>query len=1275
MKSSLYSKHKVNKRPSADVLLKRIRFRSQITYPKALPIVSKKDEIIKTIQKHQVVVITGETGSGKTTQIPKMCMEAGRGIGGIIGCTQPRRMAAIHVAQRIAGELHEQVGQSVGYKIRFDERMGLDPYIKVMTDGILLMETQADPYLSAYDTIIVDEAHERSLNIDFILGILKSILPKRKDLKVIITSATIDTKKFSQAFDQAPIIEVSGRMYPVDVRYMPIDPKQDESGEFTYIDAAVRAAEALIKGHHRGNILIFMPTERDIRETCGFFEASKVKHQSIEILPLFAGLSWVEQCRIFRPTTSQKIIVATNVAETSITIPGITYVIDTGLSRILQYNPRTRTTGLPIKNISRSSADQRKGRCGRLGHGICIRLYSKEDYESRALFTPPEILRANLAGVILRMLDLNIGDITSFPFIDAPHPKSVRDGLEILQELGAIQDVKKKVCDSRFLNLTDKGRTMARFPFDPRISRMMIQAQKEGCVDEIAIIAAALSIQDPRERPTEQETQADQMHNLFKDPSSDFMTLLRIWNSYHGETLHSKSKKRNFCRNHFLSFRRMREWRDIYDQITTILKELKIKRTSVKNIEAPKQRYTGIHKSILSGYLSHIAMKKEKNIYTATKGREVMIFPGSSLYNRGGNWIVAAEVVETSHIFARTAAHIESVWLEELGGDLCQSTFSEPHWEKNREEVVAFEQVSLFGLVIVPQRRVSYGPINPEEASQIFIRSALVEGELKNPPAFLIHNLQLIQRITAMEDKIRRHHLLTDEDTIAQFYAERLPGIYDTRTMLKFIRDKGEDVLLRMKEEDILVHVPDFGELAQYPDHVCLGPVQFPSSYHYEPGTPDDGLTLKVPVQLLTNIPPSAPDWLVPGLLREKIAHLIKGLPKEYRKKLPPLSQTCDIIMSEIDNYRGSLLSLLGKIIYKKFGIDLSASLWPKENLPDYLKMRFVVVDAKGKTIASGRDIHSLQEGIGTTEDTTAFLKARATWDKKGLTDWNFEDIPESITIKDKNAFQIQAYPGLEAAEGCVNLRLFKTRYEAQASHRLGLMTLYKLRFKEELAYLKKAISLPDDMKPWAYELGGIKMIEKNIFEKTTRDLFAQPIKTRDAFIRYAQSVGPKILPYGQEVLKIINPVLKDYFDTFKELKTCESAHRPNTLARKFLSELRSEINYLMPKNFLEIYDNERLKHIPRYLKTLVLRAQRGLLHLEKAFAKTAEIKIFADQIRDMIKNLPLDASGEKKKAIEELSQMLEEYKVSLFAQELKTAFPVSKKRLEEKIREIERIN
>jgi ATP-dependent helicase HrpA len=1062
-------------------------------------------------------------------------------------------------------------------------------------------------------------------------------------------------------------------MYPVDVRYMPIDPEQDENGEVTYIDAAVKAAETLVREYPRGDILIFMPTERDIRETCGLLEAA-LKNRGITILPLFARLSWTEQCRIFRPAAAPKIIVATNVAETSITIAGISYVIDTGLARILQYNPRTRTTELPIKNISRSSADQRKGRCGRLQHGLCIRLYSKEDYENRSLFTLPEILRANLAGVILRMLDLGIGDIASFPFIDAPQPKNIRDGIEILQELGAVQETKKEGSDTRCLRLTEKGRMMARFPFDPRISRMILNAQKEGCVEEMAIIAAALSIQDPRERPTEHEAQADQIHERFKDPSSDFMTLLRIWDLYHDGALDTQQKLKKFCKIHFLSFRRMREWQDIYDQIATILNELKIKRTSLKNIEDSEQRYSSIHKSILSGYLSHIAVKKEKNVYLATKGREVMIFPGSSLYNKGKNWIVAAEAVKTSRLFVRTTANIESVWLEELGGALCRSTFFEPHWEKKRGEVVAYEQVSLFGLVIVPKRRVSFGPINPTEASQIFIQAALVEGEMENPPSFLIHNQQVIRHIADMEAKLRRHCLLADEGTIAQFYADRLPGIYDTKTMRKFIRDKGGDEFLRMKEEDLLMHAPKLEELAKYPDQIQMGPSQFSCQYHYEPGASDDGLTLKVPVQLLTTIPPWAPDWLVAGLLKEKIIYLIKGLPKERRGKLPPPSQACEIILSEMGNRRGNFLSLLSNVIYQKFGVDIPVSLWRVQDLPDYLKMRFVVVDAEGKTTADARDIRFLQDGIGASEEMTAFQKARAAWDKTRVIDWDFGDIPETVAITDDSAFHIHAYPGLEAAEDCANLRLFKTLHEAQSSHRLGVMILYKLRFKEELAYLKKAVCLPDNMKTWTSALGGSKAIEKIIFEKIIRDLFARSIKTREEFIHYAQTVEHKILPYGQEVLRIIQPVLKSYFETLKEFQAHEATHRMNALARKFLSELRCELNRLMPPNFLEIYDNERLSHMPRYLKTFALRAERGLLHLEKAFSKTAEVKIFADKLIDMIKDLTPEASGEKKEAIEEFSQMLEEYKVSLFAQELKTAFPISKKRLEEKIREIERM-
>jgi ATP-dependent helicase HrpA len=656
----------------------------RIVYPPALPILEKRDEIVAAVRKHPVVVITGETGSGKTTQIPKMCLEAGRGLAGLIGCTQPRRIAATTVARRIAEEMEEEIGRSVGYKIRFDDRTPRSAFLKIMTDGILLMEAQTDPLLRSYDTIIVDEAHERSLNIDFILGILKNILLRRRDLRVVITSATIDTEKFSRTFDNAPIIEVSGRLFPVEVRYDPLDRDLEEKGETTHIDAAVRTVEELTGRRRPGDILIFMPTERDIRETRELLNGRL--REEAAILPLFSRLTRSEQERVFQPLNLRKIVIATNVAETSLTIPGIRYVIDTGLARISQYNPRSRTAGLPVRAISRSSADQRKGRCGRVENGICIRLFTEEDYLGRPLYTSPEILRANLAGVILRMLSLGLGNIDSFPFIDRPAPKSVRDGIDILLELGAIEreenESRRKTDPWR---LTERGRIMARLPIDPRIARMILEAKKEGCLPEILIIASALSIQDPRERPAEKEAQADQMHALFKDPASDFVSLLKIWQRCRdaGDSTKTQNRIRRFCREHFLSYRRIREWRDVHDQLRTILTEqkflpAKLPATQIEGVEI----YAAIHRSVLSGYLGHIAAKKEKNLYTATQGRQAMIFPGSGLFNRAGNWIVAAEMVETSRLFARTAANIESAWLEELGGELCRYTYSAPHWEK-----------------------------------------------------------------------------------------------------------------------------------------------------------------------------------------------------------------------------------------------------------------------------------------------------------------------------------------------------------------------------------------------------------------------------------------------------------------------------------------------------------------------------------------------------------------------------------------------------------------
>ena len=1245
----------------------------RMIYPETLPILTKREEIIRAIRENPVVIITGETGSGKTTQIPKMCIEAGRGIDGIIGCTQPRRIAAMTVSQRIAEELGQAVGKSVGYKIRFDDRSSRDNHIRIMTDGILLMEAQADPRLNRYDTIIVDEAHERTINIDFILGILKRLLVRRRDLKIVITSATIDAEKFSRAFDGAPLIEVSGRMYPVEVRYWPVDETPEDKDEPSYVDAAVHAVDTLMEERHEGgDILIFMPTEQDIRETCDTLSGRKYKN--VLILPLFARLSAGEQRRVFLSTGKRKIIVATNIAETSITIPGITYVIDAGLARISEYKPATRTSGLPIQAISKSSADQRKGRCGRVRNGICIRLFTEDDYESRPRFTPPEILRSNLAEVILRMTALRIGDIQSFPFIDPPHPKHIRDGFDILEELDAVRKEKEGKNRRASYRLTPTGKTMARLPIDPRISRMILESQKEGCGGDVLVIASALTIQDPRERPVDREAGADRIHRPFVNPSSDFITLLTIWERYHDtwDTLKTQSRMRKFCKDHFLSYRRMREWKDIHDQISMILTEEKIETKNSKDLPG-EDRFKGIHRSILSGCLSNIAVKNEKNSYKKAKGGDVMIFPGSGVFNNGAGWIVAAEIVETTRRFARTVANIEPAWVEEAGKSLCRYSYSEPHWDAKRGAVMAYEQVSLFGLVIISQRRVSYGPINSHEASEIFVRKALVEGEIGTTFPFVSHNRHLIETIGSMEDKIRRRNILVDEENIAEFYRSRLPDVYDIRTLQKKIRDQGGDSFLQMTEEELLRYDPA-EELVHYPDEISLGNTCLPCTYRFDLGTSKDGVTITVPVADASSVPLESMDWIVPGLLREKIATLIKGLPKNYRKELVPIAGTVDIIVREMQPVGKSLLSTLGRFIFERFGIDIPAAAWPSEILPDYLKMRLAVVDDNGKELFSGRDISELPHHLS-RETSPAFQKARAAWEKTGLTEWNFDDLPDYIEL---NRFGgpagLTAFPALERGEGSVAVRLFQNMREAEAIHQDGVIALFELYFKKELQFLKKTLTLKEPMKQWGTYLGGARRLEEHLYDRVLKDLFGYPLRTGEAFHFHARETKPTLLAHGQELINRIEPVLKCYHETRSVLHTLLTANKPNTAVTAFLKRLGEELGLLMPENFPLLYDNNRLDHLPRYLKAAAIRAERGVLNLEKEQKKAKDLMKFVQHLADLRTAVSPVTSDEKRKSIEEFAWMIEEYKVSVFAQELKTPYPVSRKRLETKLKEISRM-
>jgi len=1237
-----------------------------IVYPEHLPIFSKRKEIVEAIRQHPVVIVSGDTGSGKSTQIPKMCLEAGRGIAGRIACTQPRRIAATTVARRIAEELGEDLGGSVGYKIRFSDRTGPESYIKVVTDGMLLAETQQDRFLNEYDTIIIDEAHERSLNIDFLLGLLRILLPRRRDLRVVITSATLDTEKFADAFGKAPVVEVSGRMYPVDVEYEPVNGDADAEEGDSYVDLAVRVVERIGAARRRGDILVFMPTEQDIREACDRIEARRLPGATV--LPLFARLPASRQKQVFAPLPGRKIIVATNVAETSLTIPGIRYVVDTGLARIPRYLPSTRTTSLAVAPVSRSSADQRMGRCGRVENGICIRLYSRDDYEKRPEHTPPEVLRSNLAEVILRMLSLKLGDIETFPFVDPPGARSIKDGFDVLAELGAVTREKNPV------RLTPRGRLMARLPLDPRISRMMLEAHQEGCMTEVAVIAAALGIQDPRERPLEKAGQADAAHRVFSDKESDFLTLLTIWNR--SRRLRSEVKGGNslraFCRDHFLSFTRMREWKDIHEQITSILEEETLEGEAGAPPGDAETRYAAVHRSVLSGFLSNIAMRTEKNLYRATRGRDVMLFPGSTLFNRGAPWIVAAEMVRTSRVFARTAARIDPAWLEPLGGSLCRSSYGNPHWEKSRGEVRADQRVTLFGLPIVQGRSVSFGPVDRQEAHRIFVQSALVEGEVNHPPPFLQHNRALVERLASLEDRIRRRDILVSEQAMAAFYSERLPGVCDIRTLKRMIREAGGDAFLHMSEADLAQYVPDEHLLSAYPDRLTLGEHVFGLSYRFEPGAEEDGVTVSVPSTLASRLRSESLDWVVPGLFKEKLTALLKGLPKRYRKQLVPLSETVEVIEVEMERGDEPLVSILGRFLYRRFGVDIPASAWPAEALPEHLRMRVSITDHRGRELRAGRDPGLLLqgEGDGHPAPTRSLEQARARWERDGITAWDFGPLPEHVQVEET----LLAFPALEPAETGVCVRLFPSARQAAAVHRKGVARLLALVLNRDLKFARRVLRLPEKKQDAAAFFGGVKAVEAALLEALVRELFEEDVRTPEAFEDLAGRVSAALVPEANALLDRALAVLETYRSVRFTLHRLETANVSNPAVQSLCAAVRQDLSRLLPEDFLGHADARHLEHLPRYIKAMEIRAERGCFDPEKDRKKATDVQGFEKVLGTLQAELSPNATQEKREAIQELAWWLEEYRVSVFAPELTTAVKVSSKRLSKKADEIRRM-
>ncbi len=1215
----------------------------QIHFDPALPINQKREEIARSIAEHPVVIVCGETGSGKTTQIPKILLEMGRGSAGRIGHTQPRRMAARSVAARIAEELKSELGDQVGYKIRFNDRVGARTVIKLMTDGILLAETQGDPQLRAYDTIILDEAHERSLNIDFLLGYLARLLEKRKDLKVVIASATIDAEKFSRHFDGAPVIEVSGRLYPVEVRYRPVEGDKEDTTRDEEEQALADAVEELMR-EGGGDVLVFLPGEREIREAA---DVLRKRNLAVELLPLYARLSAAEQDRVFRPGGGQRVVLATNVAETSLTVPRIRYVVDTGLARIKRYSYRNKVEMLRVENISQAAAQQRSGRCGRVADGISVRLYAQEDFDARPPFTDPEVLRSSLAAVILRALGLNLGKVEDFPFLDPPSARAVTDGYDLLAELGAVDDARQ---------LTETGRELARLPLDPRVARMLVAAREEGCLEQMLVIAAALSLQDPRERPHEKAAAADERHAKFADERSDFLSCLKLWKAYGGGAASLPSRKQ--CREDFLSYARMREWRDIHAQLRQTVEEFDWKLSST-NAEKP-DGYRAIHRALLCGLLGNLGMKVEaENSYTGARGIKFWVHPGSGS-RKPGKWIMAAELVETTRLFARTVATVDPRWIEESGAHLLKRHQERPHWEKTRAQVVAIERGTLYGLPVYADRRVHYGPIDPKLSREIFLRSALVEGEFETRAPFFAHNQRLLREIERLEHKSRRPDILVDDELIYAFYDARVPeGVTNGADFEKWRKEaeRAEPKLLQLRREDLMRHEAAGITTENFLHELQLGPNRFALEYHFEPRSPRDGVTMTVPVALLNQVPAARCEWLVPGLLKEKVQAYVKGMPQRLRHKLGPVAEFAQAFAAAVRPADAPLASALARYIRAEFNLEVPADAFRPDSAPPHLQMNFLILDENGRQLSIGKNLAYLKRdhGYRTEEILDKEIQVQ---DSEISTSWSFGDLEEVMEIQ-RGGQTLVGYPALQDAGGGdhagVTLQVFESPERAREVHRAGVRRLLAIAFRERVRDIEKVLS--KDM-----ALAALK--EDIVAAALDRTFLADALPMRQAeFARRVQEGRSRLSLIAQEMQRLAAAVLAERVQVQKRIA---ATHKAWPLAAE---DVKQQCARLLEEGFLARTPWERLQHFPRYLKAMALRLDKLRLEPVKSAARDAQ---------RMAELAPLDQAWRRERAtraklggaasatadIEQFGWLLEELRVSLFAQELKTPVPVSAKRL-----------
>ncbi|MFJ9720764.1 ATP-dependent RNA helicase HrpA [Streptomyces sp. NPDC101213] len=1243
-----------------------------VTYPEQLPVSQKKDVIAEAIRDHQVVIVAGETGSGKTTQIPKICLELGRGVRGMIGHTQPRRIAARTVAERVAEELRSPLGEAVGWKVRFTDQVNPDAtFVKLMTDGILLAEIQTDRELRAYDTIIIDEAHERSLNIDFLLGYLAQLLPRRPDLKVVITSATIDPERFSRHFGDAPIIEVSGRTYPVEVRYRPLLEEDSEDADRDQITAITDAVEELM-AEGKGDILVFLSGEREIRDTADALEKKKYPRaggaywQGTEVLPLYARLSHAEQHRVFQQHTGRRIVLATNVAETSLTVPGIKYVIDPGFARISRYSHRTKVQRLPIEAISQASANQRKGRCGRTSDGICIRLYSEDDFLARPEFTDAEILRTNLASVILQMTAAGLGEIEKFPFIDPPDHRNIRDGVQLLQELGALDPVQK---DPR-KRLTETGRKLAQLPVDPRLARMVLEADKNGCAREVMVIAAALSIQDPRERPADKQTQADQQHARFKDETSDFLAYLNLWRYVREQQKERGSSSfRRMCKQEYLNFLRIREWQDIYTQLRTVAKQMGI------HLDERDASGDSIHVSLLAGLLSHIGMKDvkdgNKNEYLGARSAKFAIFPGSALFKKQPRFVMSAELVETSRLWARVNAKIEPEWVEPLAGHLLKRTYSEPHWEKDQAAVMALEKVTLYGVPIVAQRKVNYGRIDPEVSRELFIRNALVEGDWRTHHKFFADNRRLLSEVEELEHRARRRDIVVDDETLYDFYDRRVPehvvsgAHFDS--WWKHKRHEQPD-FLDFEREMLIRESAEAVTKADYPDSWRQGPLKFRVTYQFEPGADADGVTVHIPLQVLNQVTDEGFDWQIPGLREEVVTELIRSLPKPIRRNYVPAPNFARRFLEQAVPLREPLTVAMARDLKRMVGVPFEAEDFDWSRLPDHLRITFRIVDERRRKLAEDKDLEALKlrlrprarQAISQAAAATAERQGGESLERSGLTDWSIGTLTRVFETR-RAGQPVKAYPALVDDGDTVSVRLFDTEEEQaeamwKGTRRLILRTIPVNPAKFASEKLTNAQKLALSANPHGSVQALFDDCAMAAADKLIGD-FGGPAWDEESYRKLYERVRAEIVDTTVRTVGQVQQVLAAWQACERRLKGVRS---PSLLAN--LTDVRKQLDALVRPGFVTQAGLRRMPDLMRYLVAADRRLQQMPTNVQRDTTRMEKVHEMQDEYAWLLEQLP--AGRPVPAPVLDIRWMIEELRVSYFAHALGTAYPVSDKRI-----------